>query len=334
MNTSQQSTPQPLPPPKDRVNGVPYLRGDKVVYWRSSDGRILCEHQRNQRECRDCGGAGFCEHGRLQKQCKECGGRDICEHMRKRSTCKECGGSSVCEHKRQRSVCKECGGSSICQHNRQRALCKECGGKQICPHRKQRQGCVDCGGGGQLCHLCRRVFICNRYKHYCAPCYYHLHPELEQPKAYRTKEKHLFKRLLEDFPDVFRYDRQIDGGCSGRRPDVFSDRLTHVVIGENDEEQHRNVECENKRTMQLFVDTGNRPQVIVRFNPDSYVDSDDVKHPGAFSYDEKMVLRVNEDVFEERYVVFKQRLEHHLHTVPDKEVTVEHLFYNGYKAAG
>ena len=70
----------------------------------------------------------MCEHGKQKKQCKECGGSSICEHGRQRYHCKECGGKSICEHGRRRYVCKECGGSSICEHGRQRIQCKECRG--------------------------------------------------------------------------------------------------------------------------------------------------------------------------------------------------------------
>ena len=60
-------------------------------------------------ECRTWGGHHWwCEHGRERKRCKECGGSGICEHNRERSRCKECGGGSICEHNRVRSVCKDC----------------------------------------------------------------------------------------------------------------------------------------------------------------------------------------------------------------------------------
>ena len=50
------------------------------------------------------------------------------------------------------------------------------------------------------------------------------------------------------------------------------DLLTHVVIVECDENQHKSYipECENRRKMELFRDVGFRPVVFVRFNPDGY----------------------------------------------------------------
>ena len=114
--------------------------GKKLRRWRK-----LCEHQRQQSQCKDCGGSSICEHQRRRSTCKECSGSGICPHQRQRSTCTHCGGSSVCAHQRQRSTCKDCGGSGICEHQRRRQQCKDCGGSNICEHRRQRGKCKDCG---------------------------------------------------------------------------------------------------------------------------------------------------------------------------------------------
>ena len=67
-----------------------------------------------------------CPHNRQQNQCKECGGAGICEHNRIRNTCKDCRGASICEHNRIRNQCRDCRGASICEHQRQRNKCKVC----------------------------------------------------------------------------------------------------------------------------------------------------------------------------------------------------------------
>eukprot|EP00965_Chrysotila_dentata_P111879 3699939-Pleurochrysis_carterae.AAC.3 len=53
-------------------------------------GRVICQHGRQRRVCRDCGGRDICQHGRRQRVCKDCGGADICEHNRVRYACKVC----------------------------------------------------------------------------------------------------------------------------------------------------------------------------------------------------------------------------------------------------
>jgi hypothetical protein len=67
--------------------------------------------------------------------------------------------------------------------------------------------------------------------------------------------------------------KQIDGGCSKRRPDLLYDMYTHVIIVENDENSHKTYDeiCENKRMMQLFEDLGNRPIVFIRFDCGNYI---------------------------------------------------------------
>ena len=88
--------------------------------------KYKCEHGRERRKCKQCGGSSICEHNRERNKCRECGGASICEHNRQRNNCRECGGASICEHDRIRSACKECDGASICEHNRQRSRCKIC----------------------------------------------------------------------------------------------------------------------------------------------------------------------------------------------------------------
>ncbi len=33
---------------------------------------VICEHSRQRRYCKECGGSGICEHGRRRYRCKEC----------------------------------------------------------------------------------------------------------------------------------------------------------------------------------------------------------------------------------------------------------------------
>ena len=52
--------------------------------------KTRCEHGREKRFCKECGGTRICEHGRVKSRCRECGGSGFCEHGRIKSTCKEC----------------------------------------------------------------------------------------------------------------------------------------------------------------------------------------------------------------------------------------------------
>lgn len=60
-------------------------------------------------------------------------------------------------------------------------------------------------------------------------------------------------------------------GCSKRRPDVFFDLDTHVIIVEIDEHQHRTYEnsCECARINEIVNGIGGRPIIFIRYNPDT-----------------------------------------------------------------
>ena len=104
-----------------------------------------CQHGREKRRCKECGGSGLCQHGKEKRWCKECGGSGLCQHGKRKAQCKECGGSDLCHHGKLRAQCKECGGSAFCQHGKRKALCKECGGSGLCQHGKQKAQCKECG---------------------------------------------------------------------------------------------------------------------------------------------------------------------------------------------
>lgn len=177
------------------------------------------------------------------------------------------------------------------------------------------------------------------YEGYCARCFSHLFPDKPAARNYKTKERLVLERLkpvlAAEFPHLeTSFDRAVSGGCSRRRPDVFVDALTHSVIGEIDEEGHDKDEycaCENKRMMQLFQDLGNRPVVFVRINPDAYTDPQGRRHGSCFGRDSagKLVV-VDEAEWRARVDLFIERVRESLRTVPEREVTVEHLYYDGF----
>ena len=79
----------------------------------TSDGSgRKCEHGREKRRCKECGGSGICTHGKDKRQCKECGGSAICPHGRQKRLCIDCGGSGICTHGKRKSTCKECGSAT------------------------------------------------------------------------------------------------------------------------------------------------------------------------------------------------------------------------------
>lgn len=307
---------------------------------RECGGASICEHNRERSKCRDCGGGSICEHNRARSNCRDCGGASFCEHNRFRNSCKECKGSTICEHNNYKNRCIECRGCSICEHNKVKIQCKECRGSQICEHNKQKHVCVICNPSCS-CQECKSILTNKRSYSYplCQACFCNKYPDHERSTLYKIKERYLRDELRERFPnnDInMIFDKAVDGGCSNKRPDVLIDLLTHSIIIECDEHQHKNYTCENKRTMQLFEDLGNRPLVMIRFNPDNYIDENGNKVEGCFKpltevqdMHKKRFYNINETEWNRRICVLEKVIKEYigLDTFPSKEITEIKLFY-------
>jgi len=269
-----------------------------------------------------------CKHDRQKSTCKECRGSSICKHGKQKSRCKECGGSQICEHYIIRSQCKKCGGSCICKHGKYRSICKECDGCHICEHGKNKSSCIICHSE-KACQNCKYVYVEKKYRFhpYCFSCYCVLNPDADIPRKFMIKEHYLRKELKEYFSDnELVFNKIIDDGCSLRRPDVRIELLTHSIIIENDEEQHKNTSCENKRTMELFAALGNRPLVMIRFNPDKYTKKG-VKVQGCFK-DNKTSLSINKKEWDKRISALMAEIDYHIYNIPEKEITIEYMYYD------
>ena len=136
--------------------------------------------------------------------------------------------------------------------------------------------------------------------------------------------------FIEEFKEIVTmiFDKQVDGGCSRRRPDVRIDFGSHIVVIECDENQHEGkayTSCDSKRTMEIFKDCGSRPIVFIRFNPDAY-EEDGIKNAGCFKPTTKG-LSVNKKEFNERMLKVARYVRFYMTNVPKKEVKTIKLYY-------
>ena len=125
--------------------------------------------------------------------------------------------------------------------------------------------------------LCDTQVRNKKYRGYCLFCFINLFPNEKVSRNYKTKEIAVSDYIKTEFLDMdWICDKQIYGGCSGRKPDMILDLGYQILIIEIDEHQHRNYDssCENKRLMQLSQDLNHRDIVFIRFNPDDYLDND------------------------------------------------------------
>ena len=177
------------------------------------------------------------------------------------------------------------------------------------------------------CETCKLTRMNPKYKPNCARCHFYLNPDDPRIKNYKTKEHVYMTALLEKFPQ-FKLDKTINGGCSKRRPDGFLDLLTHVIIIEIDENEHKSYDdtCNNRRTMELSQDVGHRPIVFIRLNPDSYT-LDDKRINGSFSLTKTGELKVVKKEFNKRLNSLIVSVETHMNTKPEKTISVEYLYF-------
>ena len=323
----------------------------------------MCCHGRQKNLCPDCGGITICLHGKSKSRCNICGGGSLCPHdinnkkrkdhciiccpsrfcihEKRKNECRQCNGSSICEHGKAKVICKKCKGTSICEHNKRRYDCRECNGKGICEHDKIKHNCIYCNPNC-ACSECKSIYVNKKSQYYplCQPCFCNKYPDNEKSTLYKIKERYLRDELRERFKENsihMIFDKNIEGGCSKKRPDVLIDCLTHSIVIECDEHQHVNYECENKRTMQLFEDLGNRPLVLIRFNPDTYVNENEEKVQGCFKaltkvedIHKKRFYNINETEWIRRVNILEKNIKEYLSldTFPNKEVTEIKLFYS------
>jgi len=313
-----------------RHKGEKWIFKGKIRIW---SGNIWhCEHNCQGSKCKDCGGSQICEHKKRKSYCKECGGSSICKHGREKSYCKECGGSAICEHKMRRSLCKECGGSQVCEHKIRRSQCKDCGGSQICEHNIRRSYCTQCEGS-TICRICKSKHGIPKYDKLCVTCA--IQAGYAVKRNYKTKELSMVEFITEHTNVDWVNDKAYDLGCSKKRPDMVCDLGSHILIIECDENKHKNGNyiCENKRIMELSQDFSenniHRPIVIIRFNPDSYVDSNNQKIESCWKVGKDGILRIkNKDNWNLRLNKLLETTYHYISNKPIKDVTFEYLFYD------
>lgn len=178
------------------------------------------------------------------------------------------------------------------------------------------------------CELCKLIRVNPKYKNHCARCHFYLNPNDPRIINYKTKETAITSKLKELYSDIV-LDSRINGGCSRRRPDALLDLLTHIIIIEVDENEHKSYDdsCNNRRIMELSQDLNHRSIVFIRVNPDSYK-INDKRYKGCFSLSKTGVLQCNNKLLNERIGAVIEKINYHKNIIPDKSITIEYLYFS------
>ena len=180
------------------------------------------------------------------------------------------------------------------------------------------------------------ILVKTKYDGYCLHCYIHLFPETSVIRNYKTKERTVVDFVLKEFPQYpWINDKQIQDGCSRRRPDLMVDFGYQILIVEIDENQHTgenygDCSCENKRMMLLSQDVGHRPIVFIRFNPDDYLDKDK-NITSCFGIDKNGVCGVKKTKQKEwthRLNTLRENIQYWSENKLEKTIEIIQLFYD------
>lgn len=198
-------------------------------------------------------------------------------------------------------------------------------------HKKpQMQNVVDPKCKTPLCD----ITVTKKYKGYCFRCFLYMFPDETVSRNYKTKEKTVSDFLKTSFPNItMSFDKRIENGCSKRRPDCYIDMGLYTIVVEIDENQHQSYDCSctNRRMMELFQDSGNRPLYLIRFNPDDYLDCEKNNITSCWGTTKKgicVVKKKKREEWEFRLGYLKECLTSCIEKQPTKEVEVIHLFYD------
>jgi hypothetical protein len=179
------------------------------------------------------------------------------------------------------------------------------------------------------------IQIRNKFKGYCLRCFIYNFPNDKLVRDYGTREAKVSEFIKETYPDLnITYNKIINEGCSNHRPDIFIDCLTHSVIVEVDENQHKaqtyNPECELRRLNDIYTSLADRPIIFIRINPDSYTNSKNKLIKSCFEYTEDRGLPKANKTLQTRLKKLKEVIDENLTKVPSENINIIKLYYDGF----
>lgn len=226
--------------------------------------------------------------------------------------------------------CKECNKIAIYNY-------EYCTVADYCSNHKKKN-MIDIFNKNKRCksELCTTYATSKKYRGYCLYCFVNLFPDEKVSKNYKTKEKAVTDFIKETYINYnIICDKTIKNGCSKRRPDILIDLNTHVIIIEIDEEQHNLYDdtCENKRIMEISQDLGHPNIVFIRFNPDAYTDKNNKRITSCWSISSNgisIVPKNKKKRWIDRLTALKSIIDKWIINIPEKHITIEKIFYDGY----
>ena len=128
----------------------------------------------------------------------------------------------------------------------------------------------------KICNVKKNAKYKSKYDNSCYNCYKILYKNIINQNR-RIKEETVANKIKEVYEDfTWTCNKKIENAVSNKRPDLFCDFGSYVMIIEIDEHKHKqNKDVDEKnRLLDLLIDVGLRNIVCIRFNPDCYTKKD------------------------------------------------------------
>jgi hypothetical protein len=205
----------------------------------------------------------------------------------------------------------------------------------ICCNKCKKEGMINIKDKNKMCVCCGLTRGNQKYKLHCLRCFIYMFPDEQVCRNYKTKEKSVTDFIKLQFPSYkWICDKQIQNGCSKRRPDMLLeiDPFNYIII-EIDENQHDQYDClcENKRLMQLSQDLNHSNIVFIRFNPDSYKDSNNktIRSPWTMTKNTGILsINKNQKEWHRRLDVIKTTIDYWINNKSNKMIEIIQLFFD------
>ena len=197
------------------------------------------------------------------------------------------------------------------------------------------KNCLCLNGRSFKCPNCRLMFK-SRYRlagHDCIRREGVVDSHMLGTRNRRFKERLVLNYLTTEFSKVqWIWNKQVSNGSSNLRPDILCDLGDQIVIVEVDEFQHATYtrRLDKRRELELSRDVGNKPLVIIRFNPDGYTrDGTDIKSCfGTNEHGTMQIATCQANQWKERLTCLSYAVSHWMTMIPSQAIKVVRLFFD------
>jgi len=182
--------------------------------------------------------------------------------------------------------------------------------------------------------LCEILISNLKYNGYCMRCFMYTFPDKPVSRNYKTKETSVKDFVLSNNSnETWIGDKRIQDGCSKNRPDLICDFGEKLVIVEIDENQHAdyNSTCEIARLNNLSQDVYFRPIILIRFNPDDYINEkgEKIKSPWIRGKDGIIkIIKQTQTEWNKRLQKLDEEIKKSKSRETKELIEIVHLFYD------